>query len=319
LLFVAQVALAVNSSLPTFANPLDNLAVSIPGLDSQAAKISGPTGSSVINSNWIAVYIIALYRYGLAIIGIIAVVSIAIGGLLWVMSAGNSGSISRAQGYIKDALLGVGLLLGSFLILSTINRDLIIFKSLNLSYTEPEYLILTSAGGSTINLNQYKGGSSFITSDDTYDNLLKQYSDQFNVDCTLVKAHMMAESGGNPNAVSSAGAVGLMQLMPATANALGITDLTNPAQSIMGGAKYIAQLATKACNGSSSNEVCNTSNIRYRIAAYNGGPGANKPSKTCPGLTYWECTANHNYSETRNYVNTVEANYQRLKQLDQGC
>jgi membrane-bound lytic murein transglycosylase D len=49
------------------------------------------------------------------------------------------------------------------------------------------------------------------------------------------------------------------------------------------------------------------------IAAYNGGPGSNKPSTACSGKTLWQCTGNSGYSETRHYVKTVLLNYASLK------
>lgn len=61
----------------------------------------------------------------------------------------------------------------------------------------------------------------------------------------LVRAVMMVESGGNPNVVSHAGAVGLMQLLPATAQALGVEDIRDPAQNILGGARFLRVLANR--------------------------------------------------------------------------
>ena len=74
------------------------------------------------------------------------------------------------------------------------------------------------------------------------------------------------ESGFDPNAVSSAGAIGIMQLMPATAAGLGVENPYDPKQNIMGGAKYVAQLYRTF--GSYPNA------LELVIAAYNAGPGA---------------------------------------------
>ncbi|MFQ8776526.1 MAG: lytic transglycosylase domain-containing protein [Roseburia sp.] len=68
----------------------------------------------------------------------------------------------------------------------------------------------------------------------------KEASEKYNVDINLLKAIAKAESNFNPNAVSSAGALGVMQLMPSTASSLGISNAYNARENIMGGAQVIA-------------------------------------------------------------------------------
>ena len=69
-----------------------------------------------------------------------------------------------------------------------------------------------------------------------------KYSIRYNVNPALVYAIIYAESMGNPRAISHVGARGLMQLMPATARSIGVSDYYNPEQNIMGGCKYITEL-----------------------------------------------------------------------------
>jgi hypothetical protein len=73
----------------------------------------------------------------------------------------------------------------------------------------------------------------------TYDPIFKAAGDEWNVDPRLLKAVATQESGGNPRAVSGAGAQGLMQIIPATQKYLGVTDPYDPVQSIFGAAKYL--------------------------------------------------------------------------------
>ncbi|MFO7971198.1 MAG: lytic transglycosylase domain-containing protein [Desulfobacterales bacterium] len=80
------------------------------------------------------------------------------------------------------------------------------------------------------------------------------------VDPALVKAIIMAESGYNARAVSKKGAKGLMQLMPATARALGVEDAFNPTQNISGGVRYFKQLVTQF-----------DGDVKLALAAYNAG------------------------------------------------
>ena len=86
---------------------------------------------------------------------------------------------------------------------------------------------------------------------------------QHGIDPALLKALIRQESNFNPNAVSPAGATGLTQLMPATAQGLGVTDPTNPQQAIEGGAKYLRQQLDRFGGDE-----------KMALAAYNAGPGA---------------------------------------------
>ena len=103
------------------------------------------------------------------------------------------------------------------------------------------------------------------------------------IDPALLKGLVSQESGFDPNARSGAGAVGLTQLMPGTAAALGVTNPLDPAQSLQGGAKYLRQQLDRFGGDE-----------KLALAAYNAGPGAVAKFGGVPP-----------YAETQNYVNSV--------------
>ena len=137
----------------------------------------------------------------------------------------------------------------------------------------------------------------------TYNDIILKYSKKYDVDPNLVKAMIKQESNFNPKAISSAGAKGLMQLMPDTANSLGVkVDLekgidnrNNPELNIMGGVKYISE-QLKTFNG----------DVRLALAAYNAGPGNVKKDKTKPPQI-------PNNKETPKYVSKVMNYYNEYK------
>lgn len=110
-----------------------------------------------------------------------------------------------------------------------------------------------------------------------------------NLDPKLVRALIYVESAENTQAVSSKGAQGLMQLMPTTAEELGVADPLMPLDNVRGGVKYFSKML-KRFDG----------NVELALAAYNAGPGAVERHGGIPPFT-----------ETRNFVKKVMDIYKR--------
>ena|GEM_PF-5552654 len=121
--------------------------------------------------------------------------------------------------------------------------------------------------------------------------LIQQLSAQYGISPALVEAVVLQESGGDSKAVSSAGAQGLMQLMPATAAALGVSNAYDPVQNLEGGIKYLIEQLNHFHG-----------NIQLALAAYNAGPGAVEKYGGIPP-----------YTQTQNYVRNIMAMYQAGK------
>ena len=117
----------------------------------------------------------------------------------------------------------------------------------------------------------------------SFGDLIREASTREGVDPALVSAVVSAESGFNPQAVSAAGAKGLMQLMDGTARSLGVRDAFDPAQNIAGGVKYLRQMLDKYGG-----------DVKRAVAAYNAGPGAVDNYGGIPP-----------YAETQSYVQRV--------------
>jgi soluble lytic murein transglycosylase-like protein len=146
----------------------------------------------------------------------------------------------------------------------------------------------TAAVTSGSQTNATSSGNTSSSSSTSLDAYFEEASEKYNVDVKLLKAIAHAESNFNPNATSSSGAMGVMQLMPSTAKSLGITDAYNAYDNIMGGAKVISQHLANY-NG----------DVSLALAAYNAGSGNVAKYGGVPPFT-----------ETQNYIKKVLAYYE---------
>jgi hypothetical protein len=153
-----------------------------------------------------------------------------------------------------------------------------------------------------------------------YDQHIHDQQAFFGIPPALVRAVIKTESDFDPNVVSSAGAKGLMQLMPETARLMGVTDLFDARQNIMGGSRYLQVLARRFCKtagprgdrdgdvagagaGPGNRLVCTADDKVKVIAGYHAGPGAVDKYGGIPP-----------YETTRAYVTAVMRRYELYRQ-----
>ena len=122
-----------------------------------------------------------------------------------------------------------------------------------------------------------------------YDPIVKRVAEKHRIDRELVHVVIRAESNYDPFAISSAGAMGLMQLMPATARQYGVNNVFDPAQNIEGGVRYLKDLV-RLYNG----------RTQLVLAAYNAGQEAVRKYRGIPP-----------YPETRNYIAGIMRTYKK--------
>lgn len=144
----------------------------------------------------------------------------------------------------------------------------------------------SSSSANTTAANATSSGS--VSSPENLEEYFKEASETYGVDINLLKAIARQESNFNPSATSSAGAMGVMQLMPSTAKGLGVTNAYDAQENIMGGAKLMAQ-NLKKYNG----------DVSLALAAYNAGSGNVDKYGGIPP-----------FKETQNYVKKVLGYYQ---------
>jgi hypothetical protein len=131
-----------------------------------------------------------------------------------------------------------------------------------------------------------------LTDKTPFQKLIREAAARYNLDPTLIHSVISIESNFNPKAVSHKNARGLMQLMPRTAELMGVKDSFDPGQNIDGGAHYLSDLMKKYRN-----------DLTLALAAYNAGPDSvDKYGRRVPP-----------YLETMKYVQRIAKTYAKLK------
>ncbi len=256
-------------------------------------------------------------------------------GMKIVMAKGSTENMSEAKGMMTNSIIGLVILLSAWLVIDTVLK-LVITNDSEVKQrlgtwnevkcvTQPEYSWTPVENGS-------RGVSASSPTAQTLPQAaanVGKYKDQLcetaknagiGDQCASLQAIMTQESGGNPNARSPVGAIGLMQVMPSAARSL------DPNLQTMKPPPTDAEIAQKLLDPTYNMQIAvayyrkavekyGATNYDAIYASYNGGFGSTAPSKDCPGKQRWECewdnaqhtVPNTGYKETRDYVKKVNA------------
>ena len=140
------------------------------------------------------------------------------------------------------------------------------------------------------NIDQKMSKIDTSTNDPVINEVINQAAEKYDIDANLIRSVIKAESNFNPSATSPRGAMGLMQLMPETANELGVKNAYDPRENVMGGARYLKMLLSRY-----------DGQVDLALAAYNWGMGnVEKKPDRLP-------------AETLSYIDKVNSYYQDMK------
>ena len=264
-----------------------------------------------------------LLMWFIGIMASIIALMFAWGGMQMVMSAGNTGAVSAGKEKMTNAVIGLVIILGAWLIVDTVLK---VVMGGNIGvWNKVECVANPSRTATPPPSLSATGGSGSVGSGTPYDTtrVASMYGAQIDKYCAnssipkckdVVVALITAESRGRTDVTSPKGAVGLMQLLPANGGVnCNSGDTTCVNGQIEKGIKML------------ENSYSNTSSIPRTLASYNGGSAAIQKSNCCPsGLAYecpydcnnaknynqctgvgGICTANVGFVETRNYVNNI--------------
>ncbi|NTV22738.1 MAG: lytic transglycosylase domain-containing protein [Candidatus Yonathbacteria bacterium] len=282
-------------------------------------------------------YFETIYVYAIGAAGVLAVLMFAIGGIQYMFGGANPASKSKGVAHMSNAVWGIILALSAYLILNTINPDLVDLQvtlpeaSIDAEYAPPpagDVGESTSDIPSTVPTALPSGCKNYVAT-------FKSIASSTGVSGCLLYGIASQESGCNPNAQSSSGACGMMQFLPKTAGQSCDWLKTHPEGSISLAAQYLSrsrnalarytmfnigsrytQSNTSVTVGSyiydaGNDDLIASYNAGYGTKSSNGGKGPFAVSDSCASrngtIPVWQCDINTaGYAQTRNYVRRVQ-------------
>lgn len=331
------------------AFPSFTFQIPIPGIN-RTFSLCQTSASGKLECSGIATYITVIYQWLVGFAAVLAVLALTWGGVRWLLSGGDSGKIQEARKVIANALIGLSLALGSYLLLATLGKDFVEYKPITIRQIAPI----------KIELEEYKepvsvAQSPLAADNKTYDALFKKYGDQAGIDCTFIKAMAYQEAGLHNPPANKHGATGILQVVHTQYGRPSEVDLMDPETNIKWGVGILKDAFQDGCPSTSrvtckpphtrlgfagcvtptasewknvvdANGTDFVPGIQYGLAAYNAGKcGANVVSANCPGKARWQCpgeiknTITGGVDQTLKHVPRVFGHYKKMKAEGWGC
>lgn len=193
-----KTAMADTSTPFNLLNPLENLEVKIPGLNTstQVATCTTLDGNTNCSIPWIAVYIKGIFNFSMGILGFLAGIALMIGGVIWLVAAGNASRISEAKTWIGASITGLIIGLTSYMLLNEVSPSLIGFKPLLIQAVREEKVFMDSAA-----YEAYTGEPVTAAFDQKMIDTIKAIGKQYDISPCWYIANLKFESGGLVNAI----------------------------------------------------------------------------------------------------------------------
>lgn len=178
--------------------------INIPGLnfsDPEVVKshtVKEADGGTYLYIPYIGEYMAAVYKYAIVVAAILSIIMIIVGGITWTISAGSTELISSAKKRIGGAIIGLVLALASYVLLYTINPELVQFRSLRVNLIEPQSIEKAVFSDPRIDPGTYGSATKYGSND--FDSIFQAFANCSGGNWQIYKAFAQIESGINPNA-----------------------------------------------------------------------------------------------------------------------
>lgn len=217
-------------------------------------------------------YIVAVYKFGLWTIGISALLMITLGGYIYLTSAGNASQVGKAKGIITDAIIGLIMAITSWLLLYTINPDLVQIPALSSSSSSSSSSSQDSTGKTGDTTTPTTPSSNPVSTSDCSEINDAVNNNSSGIDPTLLKTVMAGGEGCNKSLSSDGyGSCGYSQALPSIRTACGITGTAEEScAKIQADTQLDANCAAWLIKEQGSS--CGTTDVVSVGCCYNGGP-----------------------------------------------